>query len=189
MKVCLRWQVDRHACNHGGKVRAVIEVETSEVVLIRFALATVLAGNQTGHCFEHLRGPHDRPCLQLFGRDRSLTGGTRHADQILCGVLQVRYVAKRPRPCHDDVGRQRKSEYRIGRHRLSGDDVQCPPDDGEVDQLERQFRRSCWDVLDAIVTRPIGYSGGLHAIAVQVDGHTWENPPRLIGDAADNRAA
>ena len=43
--------------------------------------------------------------------------------------------------------------------------------------------------VDAIVTGAVGYSGGLHPVAVQVDGHTWQNAARLIGDAAGDRAA
>ena len=65
------------------EVGAVIEVEAAQVVLVRLALAAVLADDDARHGFEHFAGAHDRPRVELPRRDRALARRLRDADEVL----------------------------------------------------------------------------------------------------------
>jgi hypothetical protein len=117
----------------------VIEVEPTQVILIRLALATVLADDHARNRFQHFACAHNRPRVELCRRDRTLTRGRRNPDKILGGILDICDVAKRGRPGHDDVGVERKRQQRVGGDRCIRRDADGPPYDGEVEQSECEF--------------------------------------------------
>ena len=89
-----------------------IEVEAAQVVLIRLALATVLAHDEARHGFEDFAGAHDRTLVELRGRDGALTGRRRDADEVRRRILDIGDVSKRPGAGHDDVGAERERQDR-----------------------------------------------------------------------------
>ena len=74
-----------------------IEVEAAQVVLVRLALAAVLADDQARHRFEDFASPHHRACIQLRGRHRALARRAGDPDQVRRRVLDVGDVTKRVR--------------------------------------------------------------------------------------------
>src|SRR5262249_29525135 len=65
-------RVDRHARDGRGEVGAVVEVEATEIVLIRLALATMLADDEPRYRLEHFARTHHGARRELSGRDGSL---------------------------------------------------------------------------------------------------------------------
>ena len=64
--------IDRHTRNGRREVRAVVQIEAAKVVLVRFALTTVLADDHARHRFEHLARTHHRARADLYRRHRAL---------------------------------------------------------------------------------------------------------------------
>ena len=91
----VRREIHRDARDRRGEIGSVIEVETSQVVLIRLAFSAVLTDHHSRNGFEHLARAHDRTRVELAGGDGSLTGGLGDAHQILCRVLRVSEVRER----------------------------------------------------------------------------------------------
>ena len=60
--------VDRHVIDGGGEVGAVIEIDSSQVVLVRLAFAAVLADEQAGDPFEQFARSQDRSVIDLLRR-------------------------------------------------------------------------------------------------------------------------
>ena len=44
--------IDNHAVDGGAQIRTMVEVEASQIELVRLALAAVLADDQAGGCFQ-----------------------------------------------------------------------------------------------------------------------------------------
>ena len=66
MAVTVRRHVHRNTGNRGREIGPVIEVESTQVVPIGFALSAVLADDQPRDSLEHLTRPHDRPIEDLL---------------------------------------------------------------------------------------------------------------------------
>ena len=81
MRVCPR--IHRHAVDPGGKVGPVVEIETTEVILVRLAVAAVLADDQSGNELEDLAGPQQRPVLDQLRGDRPLARGVGRPDAVV----------------------------------------------------------------------------------------------------------
>jgi hypothetical protein len=81
LAVRMRRQVDRNAIDRGGEVRAVVEVEAAQEILVRLAVAAVLGNDQAGHRLEQLRRAQRRAVRQLFRQDETLAGRGDRADQ------------------------------------------------------------------------------------------------------------
>jgi len=94
LPVSMAWQVDRHAGYGLGEVRAVIEIESAQEVLIRLAASGVRAGNHARHGFEHFTYAQQRAHIELTRRNRSLAGGLRHADEVLGRIFHVREIGE-----------------------------------------------------------------------------------------------
>ena len=92
--------VDRHVVDGYREVGAVIEIDATQVVLVRLALAAMLADEEAGDALEQLPGAHEGPVLYVLLRDRPLRGRVRAADQIVDGVGDLygleRLYAARP---------------------------------------------------------------------------------------------
>ena len=71
LAMCMAALVDEHAVDRGAQVGTVIEIEATQIKLIRFALAAVLAHDQSGRGFQQLAGTIDGSRLQLFLRDHA----------------------------------------------------------------------------------------------------------------------
>ena len=95
MRVRAGRRVDRHAGDRRREVRAVIEVEAAQVVLIRLALATVLAHDEARHRFEDFAGAHDRTLVELRRGDGALARRRRDAHEVCGRVFDIGDIAKR----------------------------------------------------------------------------------------------
>ena len=56
LAVAMGRHVDRHAVDGDGEIRAVVEIEAAQKILVGFALAGMLGHDQARHDFEHLAG-------------------------------------------------------------------------------------------------------------------------------------
>ena len=83
MRVCAGRRVHGHTGDHHRKVGAVIQIEAAQVVLIRLALAAVLADDHSGHRLQHFTRTHDRPSIELRRGHRALAGCRCDPDEIL----------------------------------------------------------------------------------------------------------
>ncbi len=72
--MAVRRQIHRHAGNRCREIGPVIEIEATQIILIRLSLAAVLTDRDAWHCFEHFAGPHHRPGVELSGGDGALAG-------------------------------------------------------------------------------------------------------------------
>jgi hypothetical protein len=91
----MRGHVDRKAGDGLGKVEAVIEIESTKVILVGFALAAVLTDDETGYRLQNFGRPVDGTDGELRSGDRTLAGGRRHADQVFSRVLDLGEIAER----------------------------------------------------------------------------------------------
>ena len=58
--------VHGQAVHRGGEVRAVVEIEATQKILIGLAIARVLRDHEAGYGFQHFAGPQQWPALQHF---------------------------------------------------------------------------------------------------------------------------
>jgi len=72
LPVAMRRHVDRHAVDEGREVRAVIEIEATQEVLVGLAVAAVLRDDHPRHELEDLTGAKGRTALQQLGADHAL---------------------------------------------------------------------------------------------------------------------
>src|SRR5262249_3816070 len=87
-------QVDRYTCDRRREVRTMVEIKPPQVVLVRFALAAVLADDHSGNRLENFTGPHDGTRIQLLGRDGAFAAGSRNAYNVLGGVGEIGKIPK-----------------------------------------------------------------------------------------------
>ena len=66
LAVGVRRHVDRHVVDGRREVGAVVEVDATQVVLVRLALAAVLADDEAGDAFEELAGAQERTVRELL---------------------------------------------------------------------------------------------------------------------------
>ena len=82
LTVRVRPEVYRHAVDVRIQVRAVIELETAQVVLICLTAAAVLADDEAGNIFQHFARAQQRARRDLFLVDRAGRCGKRLTDEI-----------------------------------------------------------------------------------------------------------
>jgi hypothetical protein len=75
-------QVDGDAVDRAGEIGAVIELEATQVILVRLPLAAVLADDETGDVFENLARPQDRLVDDLRLVDRPFGACRRSPDEV-----------------------------------------------------------------------------------------------------------
>ena len=76
-------QVERHAFGAGREVRAVVQVETSEKILIGFAGARMLSGRHSRHGLQEIAGPQQHGQLDVVIVDHPFRRRSRQSDAIL----------------------------------------------------------------------------------------------------------
>jgi len=81
LAVGVRGHVDGNAVDARREIRAVVEVEAAQEVLVRLAVAAVLRDDQARHDLEDFARAQDRPALELDREHDTLAGGARFADQ------------------------------------------------------------------------------------------------------------
>ena len=67
--------VDRHAIDGDGEIRAVVEIEAAQEILVGFAFAGMLRDDQSGSDFEEFAGARGRLCVDLRAGILLLAGG------------------------------------------------------------------------------------------------------------------
>ena len=72
--------IDWHAIQRYLEVDSVIEIEASQKILIGFALATVLADDQTGNHLQYFTRPGDNAIVDLELTGRPFVGGVTDPD-------------------------------------------------------------------------------------------------------------
>ena len=75
-------QIDRHAVDEGREVRAMIEVEAAQEILVGLAAARVLGCDQTGNDFKQLADALDGPVVEVDLADLTLRRRCGNADQV-----------------------------------------------------------------------------------------------------------
>ena len=79
----MRMHVDRDAVDAGREIRAVIQVEAAQEILVGLAIASMLGDHEPGHGLQQLTGAHHRAGLELRARHGALRGRLHLADQRL----------------------------------------------------------------------------------------------------------
>ena len=83
LAVAMRSEVPRHAIDDAGEVRAVVELDAAQEILVGLAATRVLRGDQARHYLEQLGNPQQRAHRQVGAADRALAGRDGGADQRL----------------------------------------------------------------------------------------------------------
>jgi hypothetical protein len=104
--VGVRWEVHRHPRHRGREVRAVIQIESTQIVLVGLSFTAVLTDDHPGDGLEHFASPRHRPRIELPRRDGALARRLRDPDEILRRILGVREVRERRLAGHGDIGAQ-----------------------------------------------------------------------------------
>src|SRR5207245_2620609 len=100
LAVRVRRQVHRYTSNRRREIGPVIEVESTQIVLVGLSFSAVLADDGAWHGLEDFAGTHDGTRLELVRRNRTLTRRLRDAYQTLSRILRVGKVGER-RPGRD----------------------------------------------------------------------------------------
>ena len=85
----VRRQVQRHAVDENGEVRAVVEIEAAQKILVGFAAAGVLRDDQAGKRLQNLSRAKKRTILEFLCAYRYLASGTGDSDQVIRAALHV----------------------------------------------------------------------------------------------------
>jgi hypothetical protein len=80
LPVPVRAHVDGHAVDADREVRAVVDIEAADEILVGFAFAAVLRDDEARHRLEHFAGAIDRRARKLFRADEPLACRLRDAD-------------------------------------------------------------------------------------------------------------
>jgi hypothetical protein len=78
----MRVHVYGNAVDAGREVRAVIEIETAQKILIGLAVTAVLGHDESGDRLEQLARTQHRPRLELGARDRALRRRFHVTDEL-----------------------------------------------------------------------------------------------------------
>ena len=113
LAVRVRRQVGRHAGDPGREVGAVVDVEAAHIVLVRLALAAVLADRDARHRLEDLGRTIDRPPLHLLGAHDALRAGVGKAQQPIDRLVEVGERAERARARHEHVGVEGDAQHHL----------------------------------------------------------------------------
>ena len=139
-----------------------IQVESTQVVLIRFALAAVLADDDARDGLEHFARSHEGPPVELSGRDRALAGRLRDADKVLSRMFDVSQVGKRPFAGDGDVGVQREMQHDVDARRRQRQH-ELPPETCEIDQRERDLHAARRHSVELELASRVGHCRLCHA--------------------------
>src|SRR5262249_32729395 len=82
LPMAVRPKVPRHAVDDGREVRAVVEIEAAQEVLIRLAASRVLYRDEPRHGLEQLRDLQHRPHEQVCAADGPFAGRFRAANEL-----------------------------------------------------------------------------------------------------------
>ena len=77
-------EVQRDIIQQSGEVRAVIQVEAAQEVLVGLAAAGMLGCNEAGHHFQQFGHPQQWPHGKVGATDGSLAGGSGNANEPFC---------------------------------------------------------------------------------------------------------
>jgi hypothetical protein len=75
--------IDRHAHHVGGKIAAVVEIETAQKILVGLAVAGVLGDDHAGNGFEYFGWAQQRAVGELLGGHRAFGGRIGDAGQVM----------------------------------------------------------------------------------------------------------
>ena len=70
----VRREIERHVIEIGGEIRAVVEIETAQEVLVGFPAARMLGNNHARHSFHNFSHAQNRARLKLLRPDSPLRG-------------------------------------------------------------------------------------------------------------------
>jgi hypothetical protein len=85
--VRVRRQVKRHTVEENREVRAVVEIEATQKILVSFAAAGMLSDDDTGNRLQNFSRTKNRTILDFRRADRSLGGGVGDAEQAILPPL------------------------------------------------------------------------------------------------------
>ena len=80
LAMAMRAHVDRHAVDETGEIRAVIEVEAAQEILVRLARSRMLRGDDAGHILHQFTRPADRHIVEIGIADGALRSRNGDAD-------------------------------------------------------------------------------------------------------------
>ena len=85
--------VDGHAVDADREIRAVIEVEAAQEILVGFTLAGMLGDDQARHDFQRFADAQERDGVHLLAREADGAGGSRLKGCGLVGGIARRDAA------------------------------------------------------------------------------------------------
>ena len=185
----MRGHVDRQAGDGLGKVESVVEIESAKVVLVGFALTTVLTDDETRHRLQNFGRSVDGADGELRSGDRSFASGRRHADQVFGRVLDLGEVAERLWGRHDDVRARCHQHDHVGLHGGSGRHIDGPPHHAEVNQPNGQLRGSSRHAVEPIRAGSISnrFERFRRTGGFQFDRDSRKDASGRIGNGASHR--
>ncbi len=77
LTVAVRRHVHGQAIHAGGEIRAVVEIEAAQEILVRLTVAAVLGDDEARHHFEHFARTQGRAILELRGEHGADACGVR----------------------------------------------------------------------------------------------------------------
>ena len=188
LAMCVGRHVHRHPRNRRREVGAVIEVEAAQEILIGLPFAAVLGDDQTRYRLEHLAVAHQRPFVNLPGRNRALTRGLRDPDQVLFRILDVREIREGALAGHGHIRTQRQVQHRVDLRDPGRRHVDRPPRGGKVNQDETDLVAARCDALEPKCATCVGdrkqRRPGRRA---ELDRHARQRTARFIVRSAGHR--
>ena len=179
------------ARHEGGEVRAVIEVESADVVLVGLAFPAVLADHHAGHRLERLAGPIGGPLFDETRGDDAFGARAREAEQAAHGLIEIGEVAERPAARHEDVRGQSHLEDRIHggrRARLERDGLDAG---GEAREAKGDAVATGGETRDLVGSGRVGgrRPGEASIGPIELDGDPRQGQPGLVSNGAPDARA
>ncbi len=87
----VRRQIERHVVEENGEVRAVIEIEAAQEILVRLSAAGVLRDDDAGNGFQNFARAQNGTFLNLCRAHRSLCGRIGDANQAILSACDDRF--------------------------------------------------------------------------------------------------
>ncbi len=129
-------QVDGRAHHPGREVRAVVDVEAADVVLVGLAFPAVLADQHPRHALEDLARAKDRPLLDLLRAHHPLRARAGQTQEAVHGLVEIGEATESPPAGHEHVGVERNAKRDLEAGGARGRQVHGPHGGGKARQTE-----------------------------------------------------
>ena len=105
LTVAVRRHIDRHTVDPGSEIRAVVEIEAAQKILVSLAATRVLCRDHAGHGFEQLGHFEHRPHEQIRSSDGALARCIGRPEQLEPASENDNFLHRRQPALHRRTGR------------------------------------------------------------------------------------